>query len=117
MKQTVLVMMTLAAAVVAAQPNSTLTPEQTLERRGIGKNVKTPTLLLQGEDDTTDPIGQSQQFYRGLKRYGVDSDLVLYPREPHGLREETHLVDRLTRILAWYDRYLKPPATSPTPQR
>ena len=69
------------------------------------KNVKTPTLLLQGEDDTTDPIGQSQQFYRGLKRYGVDSDLVLYPREPHGLREEKHLVDRLTRILAWYDRY------------
>ena len=48
------------------------------------KNVKTPTLLLQGEADTTDPIGQSQQFYRGLKRYGVDSDLVLYPREPHG---------------------------------
>ena len=62
------------------------------------KNVKTPTLLLQGEDDTTDPIGQSQQFYRGLKRYGVDSDLVLYPREPHGLREEKHLLDRLNRI-------------------
>ena len=80
------------------------------------KNVKTPTLLLQGEDDATDPIGQSQQFYRGLKRYGVDSDLVLYPREPHGLREEKHLVDRLTRILAWYDRYLKPPATSQSPQ-
>ena len=55
------------------------------------KNAKTPTLLLQGEDDTTDPIGQSQQFYRGLKRYGVDTDLVLYPREPHGLREEKHL--------------------------
>ena len=78
------------------------------------KNVKTPTLLLQGEDDTTDPIGQSQQFYRGLKRYGVESDLVLYPREPHGLREENHLVDRLTRILAWYDRYLKPAASSDT---
>jgi dipeptidyl aminopeptidase/acylaminoacyl peptidase len=81
------------------------------------RNAKTPTLLLQGEDDTTDPIGQSQQFYRGLKRYGVDSDLVLYPREPHGLREEHHLVDRLTRILAWYDRYLKPavPSDSPRP--
>jgi dipeptidyl aminopeptidase/acylaminoacyl peptidase len=81
------------------------------------KNVKTPTLLLQGEDDTTDPIGQSQQFYRGLKRYGVESDFVLYPREPHGLREEKHLVDRLTRIVAWYDRYLKPVRTSDSPQR
>jgi dipeptidyl aminopeptidase/acylaminoacyl peptidase len=71
------------------------------------KNVRTPTLLLQGEDDETDPIGQSQQFYRGLKRYGVDAELVIYPREPHGLREEKHLLDRLNRIVAWYDRYLK----------
>jgi dipeptidyl aminopeptidase/acylaminoacyl peptidase len=72
------------------------------------KRAKTPTLILQGEDDETDPIGQSQQFYRGLKRYGVETELVLFPREPHGLREEQHLLDRLNRILAWYDRYLKP---------
>ena len=72
------------------------------------KNVRTPTLLLQGENDVTDPIGQSQQFYRGLKRYGVEAELVLYPREGHGFREEKHLVDRLTRLLAWYERFLKP---------
>jgi len=71
------------------------------------KNVRTPTLLLQGEADETDPIGQSQQFYRGLKRYDVDSDFVVYPREPHGLREEKHLVDRLNRVVAWFDKYLK----------
>jgi dipeptidyl aminopeptidase/acylaminoacyl peptidase len=80
------------------------------------RNAKTPTLLLQGEDDTTDPIGQSQQFYRGLKRYGVESELVLYPREPHGLREEKHLLDRLNRIVAWYDRYLMTAAASGTPR-
>ena len=80
------------------------------------KNVKTPTLLLQGESDLTDPIGQSQQFYRGLKRYGVASDFVVYPREPHGLREEKHLLDRLNRILAWYDRYLKPSQPSTAQQ-
>jgi dipeptidyl aminopeptidase/acylaminoacyl peptidase len=78
------------------------------------KNVKTPTLLLQGEQDVTDPIGQSQQFYRGLKRYGIESDLVLYPREGHGLREEKHLVDRLTRIIAWYDKYLSAAGISTT---
>ncbi len=76
------------------------------------KHAKTPTLLLQGEADVTDPIGQSQQFYRGLKRYGVPSDLVLYPREGHGLREEKHLVDRLNRVVAWFDKYLK--AGAPT---
>jgi dipeptidyl aminopeptidase/acylaminoacyl peptidase len=71
------------------------------------KNVKTPTLILQGEADTVDPVGQSTELYRGLKRYGVDTELVLYPREPHGFHEEKHLVDRLKRILAWYDKYLK----------
>jgi dipeptidyl aminopeptidase/acylaminoacyl peptidase len=76
------------------------------------KNSSTPTLLLQGEDDATDPIGQSRQFYRGLKRDGVASDLVISPREPHGLLEEKPLLDRLSRILAWYDKYLKPSAGS-----
>lgn len=71
------------------------------------KNAKTPTLILQGEADSTDPPGQSEELYRGLKRYGVPSELVLYPREPHGFREEKHIVDRLNRILAWYDKYLK----------
>lgn len=71
------------------------------------KNAKTPTLILQGEADIVDPVGQSLELYRGLKRYGVDTELVLYPREPHGFHEEKHLVDRLNRILAWYDKYLK----------
>jgi dipeptidyl aminopeptidase/acylaminoacyl peptidase len=71
------------------------------------KNVKRPILILQGEADTTDPPGQSQELYRGLKHYGAETELVLYPREPHGLREEKHLVDRLSRMLAWYDAHVK----------
>jgi dipeptidyl aminopeptidase/acylaminoacyl peptidase len=71
------------------------------------KNVKTPTLILQGDADTVDPLGQSQELYRGLKRYGVETELVVYPREPHGLREEKHLIDRLNRVLDWYDRHMK----------
>src|SRR6266436_5129762 len=71
------------------------------------KNVKRPVLILQGEADTTDPPGQSQELYRGLKHYGVETELVMYPREPHRLREEKHLLDRLNRMLAWYDAHLK----------
>ena len=70
------------------------------------KNAKTPTLILQGDADTTDPLGQSQELYRGLKHYGVEAELVVYPREPHGFHEEKHLLDRLNRILAWYDKHL-----------
>jgi dipeptidyl aminopeptidase/acylaminoacyl peptidase len=71
------------------------------------KNAKTPTLILQGEADTTDPLDQSQELYRGLKHYGVETQLVVYAREPHGFHEEKHLLDRLNRILAWYDAHLK----------
>jgi dipeptidyl aminopeptidase/acylaminoacyl peptidase len=71
------------------------------------RNAKTPTLILQGDADATDPPGQSQELYRGLKHYGVESQLVMYPREPHALREEKHLLDRLNRMLAWYEKYVK----------
>jgi dipeptidyl aminopeptidase/acylaminoacyl peptidase len=70
------------------------------------KNARTPTLILQGEADTTDPISQSQMLYRGLKRYNVPAEFVVYPREPHGLRERYHIVDRYRRSLAWIEKYL-----------
>jgi dipeptidyl aminopeptidase/acylaminoacyl peptidase len=71
------------------------------------KNARTPTLILQGEADTIDPIGQSQQLYRGLKYYGVKSELVLYPREGHGIREEKHQLDIYRRVITWFETYLK----------
>jgi dipeptidyl aminopeptidase/acylaminoacyl peptidase/Tfp pilus assembly protein PilF len=80
------------------------------------KNAKTPTLILQGEEDTTDPIGQSTALYRALKHYGVKAELVTYPREPHGFGEEKHVIDMLTRMLGWYDDNLNPhTATSAAP--
>ena len=80
------------------------------------KQVRTPTLLLQGEDDTVDPPGQSQQLYRALKRYDVPCELVLYPREGHGFREEKHQIDRLERVLAWFATYVQGPAPARQPE-
>jgi dipeptidyl aminopeptidase/acylaminoacyl peptidase len=48
------------------------------------KNAKTPFLLLQGEADTTDPEGQSKEYYRALRQEGVHVELLLVPRENHG---------------------------------
>jgi dipeptidyl aminopeptidase/acylaminoacyl peptidase len=47
-------------------------------------HAKTPFLLLQGESDTTDPVGQAQEMYRALRQQGVPVELVTYPREDHG---------------------------------
>ena len=46
--------------------------------------AKTPFMLLQGESDSTDPEGQSQEMYRALRQEGVPVELVTYPREDHG---------------------------------
>jgi dipeptidyl aminopeptidase/acylaminoacyl peptidase len=78
------------------------------------KNAKTPTLILQGEADTTDPLSQSQMLYRGLKRYNVPSEFVVYPREPHGLREQKHVADRYRRSVAWIEKYLGPVPSAST---
>ena len=47
-------------------------------------HAKTPFMLLQGESDTTDPLGQSQEMYRALRQEGVPVELVTYPRDDHG---------------------------------
>jgi dipeptidyl aminopeptidase/acylaminoacyl peptidase len=47
--------------------------------------AKTPFLLIQGENDTTDPLGQSLEMYRALRQMEVPVDMVQYPRDNHGL--------------------------------
>lgn len=47
-------------------------------------HAKTPFLLIQGQNDTTDPLGQAEEMYRALRQEGVPVELVTYPRENHG---------------------------------
>jgi dipeptidyl aminopeptidase/acylaminoacyl peptidase len=67
--------------------------------------VKTPTLLVHGENDNDVPIAESEQFYVALRDVGVEAVLVRYPREGHGLREGKHLVDLMDRSVAWYEKH------------
>ncbi|HEY2931126.1 MAG TPA: S9 family peptidase [Acidobacteriota bacterium] len=67
--------------------------------------VSTPTLLLHGENDNDVPIMEAEQFYVALKDVGVDTVMVRYPREGHGLREPRHVVDAIDRSVKWYQKY------------
>ncbi len=71
------------------------------------QNCKTPSLVLHGQADDRVPVGQGWEFYNGLKALGVKTEMVAYPREPHGFKERAHQVDLLRRVLAWYETYLK----------
>ncbi|MBC5823296.1 MAG: S9 family peptidase [Candidatus Eremiobacteraeota bacterium] len=71
------------------------------------KNVKTPTLMLQGERDAEVPAPQSYEFWHALKTLGVPTELVIYPDEGHRIAKPEHVRDRAQRIVGWFDRYLK----------
>jgi dipeptidyl aminopeptidase/acylaminoacyl peptidase len=68
--------------------------------------IRSPVLIVHGEDDTNVPLAQAVFFHRALRRYGVDHEFVVYPREGHGIMERGHRIDLLERTRAWFDRCL-----------
>jgi len=72
------------------------------------KNVKTPTMVLTGEEDYRTPMSESEQYYQALKLLGVESMLVRVPGEPHGIRRRpSHWMAKISYIGGWFDRYKK----------
>ncbi len=69
--------------------------------------ITTPTLFLGGDRDFNVPVQGGQQMYQALRSLGIDTQLVIYPDQFHGLTRPSFLRDRLERYIAWYDRYLK----------
>jgi dipeptidyl aminopeptidase/acylaminoacyl peptidase len=69
--------------------------------------IKTPTLFMGGEKDFNVPIAGGEQMYQALRSLGIDTQLVIYPGQFHGLTIPSYQRDRLERYLAWFDKYLK----------
>jgi dipeptidyl aminopeptidase/acylaminoacyl peptidase len=69
--------------------------------------IKTPTLFLGGEKDFNVPIAGGEQMYQALRSLGIDTQLVIYPGQFHGLTTPSYQRDRLERYLAWFDKHLK----------
>ena len=74
--------------------------------------IKTPTLFMGGEKDFNVPIAGGEQMYQALKSLGVDTQLVIYPGQFHGLTIPSYERDRLQRYLNWFNKYLQPTATN-----
>lgn len=69
-------------------------------------NVRTPVIIIHGQQDERVPLSQGTFFHRGLLQYGVPTELVTYPREPHGIRERNHVLDLHRRVAGWYQRWM-----------
>jgi len=73
-------------------------------------NVKTPLMLIEGEDDLrTPPSDGGEQMFRALKYLKVDTVMVRFPGETHDLSRTgklSHRVERLRHLVGWFDKYI-----------
>ena len=85
----------------------TLSPIRYVDR------VRTPTLIVQSEEDHRTPMTDAEQWFMGLRKNDVTVEFVRYPRSTHDLSrtgEPWLLVDRLARLRQWFGHYLQEPA-------
>jgi dipeptidyl aminopeptidase/acylaminoacyl peptidase len=76
-------------------------------------NAKTPTKIIHNENDLRCPIEQSEQVFVALKRLGVETEMVRFPDEFHGLSRSGRTdrrISRLNHIAGWFVKYLEPEA-------
>lgn len=82
----------------------------TLSPIRYARNVTTPTLIVQSEEDHRTPMTDAEQWFVALKKHGVPVELIRYPRSNHNLSrtgEPWLLVDRLARLRQWFTYWLK----------
>lgn len=69
-------------------------------------NVTTPTMMMVGLDEVRAPPWESEQYFKALKMRGIDTALVHFPDEPHGIRiYPSHHVEKVLTIIGWFERY------------
>jgi dipeptidyl aminopeptidase/acylaminoacyl peptidase len=84
------------------------------------RNVTTPILILHSDNDFRVPLEQGEQWFRALKHFGKNAEIVMFPRENHNLTrtgEPKHLVESLNWQLYWFDKYVNGSAAAVPPDR
>ena len=68
--------------------------------------VKTPTLMMVGEDDFRTPPWEAEQFYTALKMLNVDTALIHVPNAPHYIASRpSRLIAKTDNIMGWFAKY------------
>jgi dipeptidyl aminopeptidase/acylaminoacyl peptidase len=72
----------------------------------LAGNVKTPTMVLNGEEDHRTPISEAEQYYAALKLRKIDSVLVRIPGASHDIANRpSQLITKVAYILNWFDNH------------
>jgi dipeptidyl aminopeptidase/acylaminoacyl peptidase len=92
-------------------------PEFYLERSPITyvRQMKTPLLILHGENDLRCSIEQAEQLFVALRRQGTPTLFVRFPGESHSMSssgQPRHRTEEMTHLLGWFHTYLGAPAAN-----
>lgn len=69
-------------------------------------NVKTPTLVVVGDQDFRTPVSEAQQYYSALQLLGVPTAFIRVPGASHGFTARpSQSAAKASAILAWFERY------------
>ena len=69
-------------------------------------NVKTPTMLMCGEEDLRTPISQTEEYYQALKMNKVPTVMIRFTDEYHGTSSKpSNFLRTHGYINAWFDKH------------
>ncbi|KAK2647146.1 hypothetical protein Ddye_022341 [Dipteronia dyeriana] len=69
--------------------------------------VKTPTLFLLGAQDLRLPVSNGLQYARALKEKGVETKVIMFPKDVHGIDRPQSDFESLLNIGLWFKKYCK----------
>lgn len=70
--------------------------------------VKAPTIVLHGANDTNVPVVEAEQVVKSLKSRGIPVEYVLFPDEGHGFRKTANRITADVAVVRWFEKFLKP---------
>jgi dipeptidyl aminopeptidase/acylaminoacyl peptidase len=79
--------------------------------------IETPTLSVCGALDRSAPPEEAVQLHRALREHGVESVLVTYPHEGHGIRGFPAAIDYAARVVMWFEDHMGAPRSDPGPRQ
>jgi dipeptidyl aminopeptidase/acylaminoacyl peptidase len=79
----------------------------------LANRIRTPILILHGNDDSAVSVTESEQMFNALHRLGRTAELVRYWGESHGYRSPVDMADMWRRIFVWLDTYLNIRSATP----
>ncbi|GAB3458063.1 hypothetical protein GCM10027570_41220 [Streptomonospora sediminis] len=92
-------------------------PHDAVSPVSFASRIRTPVLILHGDEDTNVPVGQAVYLHRALRRFGVEHEFVRYPGEGHGIHGRDNQIDVLERTRTWFGRWMAPGKDHPPADR